>query len=164
MIIVGAGEVGFHIAQRLALEGKDVVVIDKSSEALRRITDLLDVQTFQGSGSSPKILEAAGIISLSLECVPDRVAKIITEELTIPVTGIGAGPYVDGQTLNLYDILGLFERFTPKMVKKYAQLSQDILQALQVYKDEIEQGIFPGPEHSFHIKDEVLKEVTEKRD
>jgi len=110
-----------------------------------------------------KALEAAGIISLSLECVPDRLAKLICEELTVPVTGIGAGPYTDGQTLNLYDILGLFERFTPKFVKKYANLSQDILQALQQYKEEVEQGIFPGPEHSFHIKDEVLKEVTKER-
>lgn len=110
-----------------------------------------------------KTLEAAGVFMISLECVPDRLAKLICEELTIPVTGIGAGPYTDGQSLNLYDMLGLFERFTPKFVKKYANLSQDILQALQQYKEEVEQGIFPGTEHSFHIKDEVLKEVTKGR-
>jgi len=106
-----------------------------------------------------KALEAAGAFMISLECVPDRLAKLICEELTIPATGIGAGPYMDGQSLNLYDMLGLFERFTPKFAKKYVNLSQDILQALQQYKEEVEQGIFPGPEHSFHIKDEVLKEV-----
>ena len=108
-----------------------------------------------------RALQAAGAFMISLECVPDRLAQLICKELTIPVTGIGGGPYTDGQALNLYDMLGLFERFTPKFVKKYANLSQDILQALQQYKEEVEQGIFPGPEHSFHIKDEVLKEVLE---
>jgi 3-methyl-2-oxobutanoate hydroxymethyltransferase len=106
-----------------------------------------------------RAVQAAGASMLLLECVPDGLAELISKELTIPTLGIGAGPYTDGQALILYDILGLFERFTPKFVKKYANLSQDILQALQQYKEEVEQGIFPGPEHSFHIKDEVLKEV-----
>lgn len=110
-----------------------------------------------------KALEAAGIFMLTLECVPDRVAEIISKDLTIPVTGIGSGPYADGQTLNVYDILGLFEKFTPKFVKKYANLSEDILQAFQQYKEDVEQGSFPGPEHSFHIKDDVIKEVLKSR-
>ena len=106
-------------------------------------------------------LESAGIFMLTLECVPDRLGEFISKKLKIPVTGIGSGPYTDGQTLNLYDLVGLFEKFTPKFVKKYANLSQEILKALQNYKDEVEKGVFPGPEHSFHMKDEVLKEVTE---
>ena len=106
-------------------------------------------------------LESAGIFMLTLECVPDRLAEVISRKLTIPVTGIGSGPYTDGQTLNLYDLVGLFEKLTPKFVKKYANLSQEILKALQNYKDEVEKGVFPGPEHSFHMKDEVLKEVLE---
>ncbi len=110
-----------------------------------------------------KALEAAGAYSVALECVPDRLAELICKELTIPVIGIGSGPNTDGQGLNLYDLLGLFERFTPKFVKKYANLSQDMLQALQKYKEEVEQGIYPGPEHVFHIKDEVLNEIMESR-
>jgi len=104
-------------------------------------------------------LESAGIFMLTLECVPDRLGEFISKKLKIPVTGIGSGPYTDGQTLNLYDLVGLFEKFTPKFVKKYANLSQEILKALQNYKDEVEKGLFPGSEHSFHMKDEVLKEV-----
>ena len=106
-------------------------------------------------------LESAGIFMLTLECVPDRLGEFISKKLKVPVTGIGSGPYTDGQTLNLYDLVGLFEKFTPKFVKKYANLSQEILKALQNYKDEVEKGVFPGPEHSFHMKDEVLKEVLE---
>lgn len=122
-----------------------------------------DVATACKLLADARALEAAGAFMLSLECVPDRLAELICKELTIPASGIGSGPYTDGQSLNLYDILGLFERFTPKFVKKYANLSQDILQALQQYKEEVEQGIFPGPEQTFHIKDEVLKEVLEGR-
>ncbi|MBA7675424.1 3-methyl-2-oxobutanoate hydroxymethyltransferase [subsurface metagenome] len=105
-------------------------------------------------------LEEAGVFMLTLECVPDRLAKVICKELTIPATGIGSGPYTDGQSLNMYDLLGIFEKFTPKFVKKYANLSQDILQALEKYKEEVEQGIYPGPEHNYHMQDEVLKQVT----
>jgi len=106
-------------------------------------------------------LESAGIFMLTLECVPDRLGEFISKKLKIPVTGIGSGPYTDGQTLNLYDLVGLFDKFTPKFVKKYANLSQEILKALQNYKDEVEKGVFPGSEHSFHMKDEVLKEILE---
>ena len=106
-------------------------------------------------------LESAGIFMLTLECVPDRLGEFISKKLKVPVTGIGSGPYTDGQTLNLYDLVGLFEKFTPKFVKKYANLSQEILKALQNYKEEVEKGVFPGPEHSFHMKEEVLKEVLE---
>jgi 3-methyl-2-oxobutanoate hydroxymethyltransferase len=108
-------------------------------------------------------LESAGIFMLTLECVPDRLGEFISKKLKIPVTGIGSGPYTDGQTLNLYDLVGLFEKFTPKFVKKYANLSQEILKALQDYKDEVEKGVFPGPEHSFHMKDEVFKEVLDEK-
>ncbi len=122
-----------------------------------------DVATARKLLEDARALEAAGAFMISLECVPDRLAELICQELTIPATGIGCGIYTDGQSLNLYDLLGLFERFTPKFVKKYANLSQDILQAVQQFKEEVEQGTFPGPEHAFHIKDEVLKEVLENK-
>jgi len=118
-----------------------------------------DIVTARKLTEDARALEAAGAFLITLECVPDRLAELICKELTIPVTSTGSGPHTDGQSINLYDILGLFEQFTPKFVKKYANLSQDILQALQQYKEEVEQGIFPGPEHAFHIKEEVLKEV-----
>jgi len=109
-------------------------------------------------------LESAGIFLMTLECVPDRLGEYISQQLKIPVTGIGSGPYTDGQTLNLYDMVGLFEKFTPKFVKKYANLSQEILKALQNYKDDVEKGVFPGGEHSFHMKDEIFKEVLEAKE
>jgi len=110
-----------------------------------------------------KALEAAGAYAITLECIPDRLAEYICKQLTIPGIGVGSGPYTDGQGLIINDMLGLFERFTPKFVKKYANLSEEIVRALQQYGEEVVQGIFPGPEHTFHIKDEVLKEVLEGR-
>ena len=119
-----------------------------------------DIGTARKLVEDARALEEAGVFMLTLECVPDRLAEFICKELTIPATGIGSGPYTDGQSLNMYDLLGIFEKFTPKFVKKYANLSQDISQALQKYKEEVEQGIYPGPEHSYHMQDEVLKQVT----
>ena len=118
-----------------------------------------DIVTARKMIADAKALESAGVFMLTLECVPDRLAELICKELSIPVTGIGSGPNTDGQTLNVYDMLGLFEKFTPKFVKKYANLSQDILKAVQQFKEEVEEGIFPGPEHSFHIKDDVFEAV-----
>lgn len=123
-----------------------------------------DVATARKLIKDAKALEAAGVFMLTLECIPDRVAELICKELIIPATGIGAGPYTDGQSLNVYDMVGLFERFTPKFVKKYANLSETILQALQEYKEEVEQGTFPGQEHTYHIEKEVLKEVLESKE
>ncbi len=122
-----------------------------------------DIATARKLVKDAKALEAAGAFMLTLECVPDRVAELICKELTIPATGIGAGPYTDGQSLNVYDLLGIFERFTPKFVKKYANLSEIMLQALQQYKKEVEQGVFPGPEHTYHIEKKVLDEVLKNR-
>lgn len=103
-----------------------------------------------------KALEEAGAFMLTVECVPFKLAKIMSERLSIPVTGVGAGPYVDGQTINMYDILGLFDRFTPKHMKKYSDLAAEILRALETYKREVKEGVFPTEEHSFAISDEEL--------
>jgi 3-methyl-2-oxobutanoate hydroxymethyltransferase len=96
-----------------------------------------------------KILEDAGAFSLILEAIPVEVARRITEGLSIPTIGIGAGPHCDGQVLVLHDILGLFDRFVPKFVKKYANLKEETSKAVRQYRDEVEKGIFPGKEHSF---------------
>ena len=121
-----------------------------------------DVATARRLIEDARALEAAGAFMLTLEAAPDRLAEIICKELAIPVTTMGSGPNTDGQTINMYDILGLFEKFTPKFVKKYANLAEVITQALQQYKQEVEQGVYPGPEHTYHMKDEVLKEIVQK--
>jgi 3-methyl-2-oxobutanoate hydroxymethyltransferase len=95
------------------------------------------------------IVEDAGAFSLVLEAIPSHLAKKITEELSIPTIGIGAGPHCDGQILVLHDILGLFERFVPKFVKRYANLQEEALKAIKKYREEVENGEFPSQEHSF---------------
>ena len=100
--------------------------------------------------SDAKALEAAGAFAVVLEAIPAELAKILTEQLTIPTIGIGAGPHCDGQVLVLYDLLGLFDDFVPKFVKPYAHLKTDALQALTRYKEEVEQGKFPTDSESYH--------------
>ncbi len=95
------------------------------------------------------IIEDAGAFSLLLEAIPMNLAKRITEELSIPTIGIGAGPHCDGQILVLHDVIGLFERFVPKFVKQYANMKDDILKSVKLYREEIEKGIFPSEEQSF---------------
>jgi 3-methyl-2-oxobutanoate hydroxymethyltransferase len=94
-------------------------------------------------------LEDAGSFAIVLEAIPMDLAKEITEKLSIPTIGIGAGPHCDGQILVLHDILGLFERFTPRFVKRYANLKELSLQAIRQYKEEVEKGLFPQEEHGF---------------
>jgi 3-methyl-2-oxobutanoate hydroxymethyltransferase len=109
-------------------------------------------------------LEDAGCFSLVLEKVPDRVAEIISQKLTIPTIGIGAGAGCDGQVLVTHDLLGLFDRFTPKFIKKYAQLHQNIAAALAAYKTEVETRAFPAAEHSFAIPDDEWASFVESLD
>ncbi|MDW7654480.1 MAG: 3-methyl-2-oxobutanoate hydroxymethyltransferase [Nitrospiraceae bacterium] len=97
-----------------------------------------------------KDLEAAGAFAIVLEAIPTELAKRVTEQLTIPTIGIGAGPHCDGQVLVLYDLLGLFDDFVPKFVKPYAHLKTDALQALRRYKEEVESGAFPSDSESYH--------------
>ena len=96
-----------------------------------------------------KSLEEAGAFSLVLECVPEKLATEITDLLTIPTIGIGAGAGCDGQVLVVNDMLGMFERLSPKFVKKYANLSHDIKKAVKSYISEVKGGIFPDADHSF---------------
>ncbi len=96
-----------------------------------------------------KLLEAAGAFAVVLEAIPADLAKRVTEALTVPTIGIGAGPHCDGQILVLYDLLGLFDEFVPRFVKPYAHLKADALQALRRYKEEVENGKFPSDEESY---------------
>jgi 3-methyl-2-oxobutanoate hydroxymethyltransferase len=106
-------------------------------------------------------LEKAGCFSLVLECVPDKIAEMITKKLKIPTIGIGAGAYCDGQVLVINDMVGLFERYTPKFVKKYINLSGEIQAAIEAYRDEVLEGKFPAAEHCFTIKKEELEKLNE---
>jgi 3-methyl-2-oxobutanoate hydroxymethyltransferase len=111
-------------------------------------------------------LERAGCFAIVLEAIPDRVAQLITERLQIPTIGIGAGPHCDGQNLVLHDMVGLFDRFTPKFVKKYADCWSIIAKALDEFQDDVRRGDFPRVEHSFSMKNEEYQALLEqlKRD
>lgn len=106
-----------------------------------------------------KSLQEAGSFAILLECIPDRVAKVITESMEVPTIGIGAGPYCDGQALVTQDMLGLFEGFTPKFVKRYLNLSEDIRVAFRNFRKDIESGNFPSSEHSFDIKEQEFENL-----
>ncbi len=96
-----------------------------------------------------RILEEAGAFSVVLEAMPAGLAGEITRSLGIPTIGIGAGADCDGQVLVTNDMLGTYERLTPRFVKKYANLSAPMGEAFKQYRDEVKSGIFPGKEHSF---------------
>ncbi|HHV06618.1 MAG TPA: 3-methyl-2-oxobutanoate hydroxymethyltransferase [Firmicutes bacterium] len=104
-------------------------------------------------------LEEAGAFSIVLECIPAQVAKVITEKLSIPTIGIGAGPWCDGQVLVTHDMLGLFDRFVPKFVKQYAKVGDIIVDAFKQYAEEVNTGVFPDKAHSFTMKEEELEKL-----
>jgi 3-methyl-2-oxobutanoate hydroxymethyltransferase len=108
---------------------------------------------------SAQDLQEAGAFMIVMECIPDLVAEKITRELMIPTIGIGAGKNCDGQVLVYHDLVGLFERFTPKFVKQYVDLAPMVKEALVQYKREVEEGTFPGPEHTFAMKDEEAEKI-----
>ena len=106
-------------------------------------------------------LEDAGCFSLVLESVPDRVAALITERLRVPTIGIGAGPGTSGQVLVLHDMLGLFDRFTPRFVKRYAELGAAARAALEAFCADVQSRTFPAAQHSYSIDDEEWRAFLE---
>lgn len=118
-----------------------------------------DAETARRLIEQAKELEKLGCFSIVLECVPDKIAELITNTLKIPTIGIGAGSQCDGQVLVIHDLLGLFERYTPKFVKKYADLIPLISKAVEEYKNEVIEGKFPTKEYSFTIKEDELKKL-----
>ncbi|RPJ19331.1 MAG: 3-methyl-2-oxobutanoate hydroxymethyltransferase, partial [Chloroflexi bacterium] len=109
------------------------------------------------------ILEEAGCFSIVLESVPARLAGLISKKLTIPTIGIGAGGGCDGQVLVTHDVLGLFDRFTPKFVKQYADFHHEMQKAFADYIEDVETKRFPAQQHSVEMDDRewelLLKEV-----
>ena len=106
-------------------------------------------------------MEKAGCFAIVLEAIPDRVAQLITERLRIPTIGIGAGPHCDGQNLVLHDMVGLFDRFTPKFVKRYANCWEHISKALTDFQEDVRKGEFPKAEHSFTMKEDEYQALMQ---
>jgi 3-methyl-2-oxobutanoate hydroxymethyltransferase len=96
-------------------------------------------------------VQDAGAHALLVEAVAPEVTGVIRDRLEIPVYGIGAGPHCDGQVLIVSDVLGIFETFTPKFVKVYANLAEEMKRAFAQYAEDVRQGTFPGPEHVYHM-------------
>ena len=118
-----------------------------------------DLETARKLIRDAKLLEEAGVFAITLEGVPGALAQKITESLTIPTIGIGAGKYCDGQVLVVNDALGMTMGHVAKFVKNFANLQPIIQEALLEYKKEVEEGTFPASEHTYTIKDEVLEKL-----
>lgn len=119
----------------------------RTEEAARRIID------------DAKAIEEAGAFAVVLEGIPAKLAQIITDTLSIPTIGIGAGKGCDGQVLVYQDMLGMFSDFTPKFVKKYANVGEVMTQAFKEYITEVKSGAFPKEEHSYKIDDNIIEKL-----
>ena len=119
----------------------------KSEEAAKRILQ------------EAKAVEKAGAFAVVLECIPDKLAKIITEEINIPTIGIGAGSDCDGQILVYQDMLGMFGGFKPKFVKRFANVGEEMTKAFKDYIEETKAKTFPAKEHCFKIDDSVIEKL-----
>ena len=119
----------------------------KSEEAAKRILQ------------EAKAVEKAGAFAVVLECIPDKLAKIITEEINIPTIGIGAGSDCDGQILVYQDMLGMFGGFKPKFVKRFANVGEEMTKAFKGYIEETKAKTFPAKEHCFKIDDSVIEKL-----
>lgn len=119
----------------------------KSAESAQRLLD------------DAKAVEKAGAFALVLECVPAKLAELISKSVKIPTIGIGAGAGCDGQVLVYQDMLGMYSDFTPKFVKKYADLGSIMKDAFKAYIDDLDNGSFPQNEHSYTIDDEIIEKL-----
>jgi len=122
----------------------------KDAQAAKRIVD------------DAKALEDAGVFSMILEAVPAPLGKIVAEAVSVPVIGIGAGSQVDGQVLVTHDMIGLFDKFTPKFVKQYTKIRPTIIDAMKAYKEDVINQAFPAQEHSFTMPDKALEELKKR--
>lgn len=111
-------------------------------------------------------IEDAGCFMLEFEAVPARIARLISEQLTIPTIGIGAGAGTDGQILLCHDLLGVFTDFKPKFTKRYAKLTEVAVAGISEYVREVKAGVFPDDDHSYSVKDDEYEKfaaMVEKR-
>lgn len=119
----------------------------KSEEAARKLIE------------DAKAVEEAGAFAVVLECVPAKLSEIISKKINIPTIGIGAGVGCDGQILVYQDMLGMYSEFTPKFVKKYANVGEVMKDAFNKYVQEVRDGVFPGENNSFKIDEEVIDKL-----
>lgn len=118
-----------------------------------------DDKAAQNLLDAARAVEAAGAFAVVLECVPAKLAEVISKSISIPTIGIGAGAGCDGQVLVYQDMLGMFSDFTPKFVKKYGNIGESMKEAFKGYINEVKSGAFPKKEHSFKIDDEVINKL-----
>lgn len=146
-------EIGIAIQGHIGLTPQSVSTLGgfkaqgKSIEAAHKLLD------------DARALEAAGAFSIVLESIPARLAELISRSVGIPTIGIGAGAGCDGQVLVTHDLLGLFDRFTPKFAKRYAEIGKMMRTAFEAYRDDVQAGTFPAQEHSFTMSDEVWESL-----
>lgn len=119
----------------------------KSEEAARKLVE------------DAKAIEEAGAVAVVLECVPAKLAELISGQLHIPTIGIGAGAGCDGQVLVYQDMLAMFGDFKPKFVKQFAEIGAMMKEAFGKYMEEVKSGAFPAPEHTFKIDDDVIQKL-----
>lgn len=105
------------------------------------------------------IVEEAGAVAVVLECVPAKLAGLVTEKLHVPTIGIGAGPDCDGQVLVYQDMLAMFADFRPKFVKRFGETGTLMKESFRKYSEEVKAGTFPAPEHTFKIDDDVIEKL-----
>jgi 3-methyl-2-oxobutanoate hydroxymethyltransferase len=118
-----------------------------------------DLETARQIIDDALLLQDAGVFGIVLECVPDGLARIITEKLDIPTIGIGAGAQCDGQVLVIQDLLGMFRQMRPRFVKTYTCGGDTTVSAVKQYIDEVRNGTFPSKEHTFHMDEELLTKL-----
>lgn len=106
-----------------------------------------------------KAVEEAGAFGIVLECVPAKLAELVTKNISIPTIGIGAGNVCDGQVLVYQDMLGMFSDFTPKFVRKFANVGEVMTEAFKEYIKAVGDGTFPGKEHEYTLSDDVLEKL-----
>lgn len=112
---------------------------------------------------SAKAVEQAGAFAVVLECIPAKLAHIISQSISIPTIGIGAGNGCDGQVLVYQDMLGMFTKIKPKHVKCYADMGSQMKTAFMQYIEEVQKGIFPAPEHGFGIEDTLIEKLVSNK-
>lgn len=142
------GHVGLHPQSVGVLGG--LTVQGKSIETARKVV------------TEALALEEAGAFAIIFEAVPAKLAAYVTKKLRVPTISIGGGPGCSGQLLVTYDVLGMFETFTPKFAKKYINLNQLIRQAIIQYRDEVKSRKFPDEEHSYGMSDEVMEAIEKE--
>ena len=114
-----------------------------------------DVESARKMLRDAQALDEAGVFAIVLECIPDALAKSITENVSVPTIGIGAGASCDGQVLVTHDLLGMFDKFVPSFVKKYVELAPQMKDAIAAFIKEVQSGTFPDEDHSFSMNVDV---------